>query len=60
MPYGDKESVTVSFNKMVKEFGFPETIKMEFLDNRYRYRPNGDIMIIIDHIFTINGIEYRL
>lgn len=36
MPYGDKESVTVSFNKMVKEFGFPETIKMEFLDNRYR------------------------
>lgn len=47
MPYGDKESVTVSFNKMVKEFGFPETIKMEFLDNRYRYRPNGDIMIIM-------------
>lgn len=55
MPYGDKESVTVSFNKMVKEFGFPETIKMEFLDNRYRYRPNGDIMIII-HCEVLNGI----
>ena len=55
MPYGDKESVTVSFNKMVKEFGFPETIKMEFLDNRYRYRPNGDIMIII-HCEALNRI----
>ncbi len=47
MPYGDKESVTASFDKMIKEFEFPKTIKMKFLDNRYRYRTSGDIMIII-------------
>ena len=28
---------------------------MEFLDNRYRYRPNGDIMIII-HCEALNRI----
>lgn len=47
MPYGDEESITESFYKMVEKFGYPDTVKMKFLDDIYRFRPNGDCMIVI-------------
>ena len=47
MPYGDRESITDGFYRMVNMFHYPETMKMEFLDDKYRFRINGDHMIAI-------------
>lgn len=47
MPYGDLKSITKSFDEMVKKFHYPDTIKMQVLDDKYRFRQNGDCMIII-------------
>lgn len=47
MPYGSVDSITDGFFHMKEEFDFPESIKLEFLDDSYRYRPNGDAMIVI-------------
>lgn len=47
MPYGDEESITESFYKMVEKFGYPDTVKMKFLDDIYRFRTNGACMIVI-------------
>ena len=49
MPYGNTDSIVDSFYQMVEKFGYPNTIKMDFLSDRYRFRPNGDHMIIIYH-----------
>ena len=32
---------------MMEECDYPETIKMEMLDTRYRFRTNGDILLLI-------------
>ena len=47
MPYGDEVSITDSFYKMVEKFCYPDAIRMKFLDDTYRFRPNGDCMIVI-------------
>ena len=47
MPYGTKESIISSFEKMVKEFNYPSDMIIEFMDKKYRYRANGDYMILI-------------
>ncbi len=47
MPYGDQESIYSMFYQLIEEFAYPSTIRMEFLDDVYRYRTNGDAMIII-------------
>lgn len=47
MPYGDEESITESFYKMVERFDYPDTVKLQFLDDIYRFRSNGDCMIVI-------------
>lgn len=47
MPYGDKKLITERFMQMVNKFSYPSTIKMQFLDNAFRFRVNGDYMIII-------------
>lgn len=47
MLYGDGESITDGFYRMVNMFHYPETMKMEFLDDKYRFRINGDHMIAI-------------
>lgn len=48
IPYGYKERMLEYFDKMVKEFNYPDTIKMEFLDDAYRYR-NGAAMLVISN-----------
>ena len=47
MPYGKNQTIEVAFYKFIKQFGFPKTIKLEFLNDKYKYRPNGNCMIII-------------
>lgn len=47
MPYGTESSIVNAFIEMVHEFHYPDSIKMQFLDDSYRFRPNGDFMIII-------------
>lgn len=47
MPYGTKEAIISSFEKMVKEFNYPSDMIIEFMDKKYRYRANGDYMILI-------------
>lgn len=32
---------------MVDEFDYPSDMVIEFMDEKYRYRPNGDYMILI-------------
>lgn len=47
MPYGDKESITDSFYKMVDFLHYPKTVRLQFLDDEYCFRLNGNYMIII-------------
>lgn len=47
MPYGNPEIIRDNFYKMINKYNYPNTIKMQFLDDKFRYRPNGDHMIII-------------
>lgn len=47
MPYGDETSIIDSFCEMVNRFHYPETMKLQFLDNKYRFRTNGSHMIVI-------------
>ena len=45
-PYGTRKMVTDSFSKMMEECDYPETIKMEILDDCYRFRTNGDFLLL--------------
>lgn len=55
MPYSrSEEEVISSFNDLVNticelepSFTDPQALRLEFLDNMYRYRPNGDFFIIM-------------
>ena len=45
-PYGTRKMVMDSFRRMMEECDYPETIRMEMLDNRYRFRTNGDFLLL--------------
>lgn len=47
MPYGTKESIINLYNSMVEKFDYPVELKIDFLDDEFRYRLNGDYMIAI-------------
>ena len=47
MPYGDKDSINQAFSQMLKQFEFPGTIHLQYLDNKYHFRENGEYMILI-------------
>jgi 5-methylcytosine-specific restriction endonuclease McrA len=47
MPYGTRKSIIECFEKMVDEFDYPSDMVIEFMDEKYRYRSNGDYMILI-------------
>lgn len=47
MPYGDRKSITDSFNRLVETFQYPTIIKLQFLNNEYCFRSNGNYMIVI-------------
>jgi hypothetical protein len=45
-PYGNWKKITDSFRSMKEKFGYPDSIKMCPLGDRYRFRPNGDFMLL--------------
>lgn len=47
MPYGERDLAQATFANMAKENAFPASIKLKFLDEKYRYRPNGNFMLMI-------------
>lgn len=47
MPYGTRETVVDGFLAMIEKFPDFDSVKLEFLEDNYRYRPNGDFMIVI-------------
>lgn len=49
MPYGDIQTITDRFNQMINQFSYPSTIRLQFLDDTYRFRSNGDYLIIISN-----------
>lgn len=57
MPYGDKKRILSSFENLLDKYKYPRSINLEFLDDKYRFRPNGDYMIVIyndDSSYCIN------
>lgn len=65
MPYGDEKSITDCFDQMVKKFSYPSTVRLQFLDDVYRFRSNGDYLIMISNdevkldVPIIEGIDLR-
>ena len=47
MPYTTDKPVADWFTAMAKQYKFPDTIKLRFMDDRYKYRPNGHFMIMV-------------
>ena len=47
MPYGEQEEIVDMFNKMKETFSYPNALKLQFLDEEYHFRKNGDYMILI-------------
>ena len=47
MPYFTGENILDIFLRMKKEFSFPDSIQLKFLDSKYRFLPNGDYFFMI-------------
>lgn len=47
MPYLNEELSIKAFNELKEEFSFPETVKLAIMDDCYKYRINGDMMIAV-------------
>lgn len=60
MPYGDEAQILRSFEDLLEKYKFPRTIKLDFLDDKYRYRSNGDYMIVIYNDDSSYGINTDL
>ena len=46
-PYGSKDSINNSFLRMINQFDHFDSIRLQFLDDRYRFKPTGNYMILI-------------
>ncbi len=62
MPYADEKLTTDTFLEMVRKYQYPENIKLRFLDEKYKYRPNGTLMAMIydsnlDAYFPVNRMS---
>ncbi len=47
MPYGEREEIVKKFFEMKETFSYPDSLTLQFLDEAYRFRDNGDYMILI-------------
>lgn len=47
MPYSNQATIINAFNKMRQIYNYPNTIKLDFLNDKYKYRPSGSCMIMI-------------
>ena len=46
-PYGTHDEIVDKFMAMKKKYSYPDSLKLQFLDEKYRFRNNGDWMILI-------------
>ncbi len=46
-PYGTEKKIKDKYNEMMQTFEYPECLKIRFLEDRYRFRENGDCMVCI-------------
>lgn len=56
MPYGDRELISNRFNQMLRSLSYPDTVQLQFLADEYRFRSNGDHMILIYCDSSAKGI----
>lgn len=47
VPSGSTDDISKSFQDMKREFQFPDSVKLCFLDDSYRFKRSGDIMVVI-------------
>ncbi len=47
LPYGDQNKIEDAFYRMKEKYSYPEGVKLLFLDEKYKFRRNGDCMILI-------------
>lgn len=47
MPYSDEEIVLDEFERLKNKYGYPDNVILNFLDEKYKFRKNGDIMVVI-------------
>lgn len=65
LPYGSREQIQATFESMVEEFNYPKELRLIFLGNDYRFRTNGDEMILIyygklNEVFNSNCADDEL
>ena len=46
MPYGSQETLVDEFKKLQNEFPCTRPVDMYFIDNKYKYRKNGNCMVM--------------
>jgi predicted restriction endonuclease len=46
-PYGGIDSINNTFLKMINKFDHFDSIRLQFLDDRYRFKSTGDYLIVI-------------
>ena len=46
MPYGTEDIINRKFTRLKAEFSELSSLKLEFLDKKYKYRTNGDYVLI--------------
>ena len=58
MPYSNKQTVLERFAKFKQEFSYPDSITLRFLDDKYRFRENGDFMFVLydANVVDLNGL----
>ena len=47
MPYSDEKIVLDEFERLKNKYEYPDNVILNFLDEKYKFRKNGDIMVII-------------
>ena len=47
MPYSDEKIVLDEFERLKHKYEYPDNVILNFLDEKYKFRKNGDIMVVI-------------
>mgnify|MGYP000469759491 FL=1 len=47
MPYSDEKIVLDEFERLKNKYEYPDDVILNFLDKKYKFRKNGDIMVVI-------------
>lgn len=47
MPYSEEKIVLDEFERLKHKYEYPDNVILNFLDEKYKFRKNGDIMVVI-------------